>query len=126
MRGRLGLNQACAPSAEDEKSGRLEPGKEGEVVGDDRGPDVGLEVVEPAPDAARQTIGALQTRDVGFDAGSEVAQVAVDQLLLTMSLMRRPAFLWKAMSWTPRAFAWARLSRLAKPPSAAACRGDSP
>ena len=31
-------------------------------------------------------------------------------MLLTMSLMRRPAFLWKAMSWTPRAFAWLRLS----------------
>ena len=39
-------------------------------------------MVEPAPDAARQTIGALQTRDVGFDAGSEVAQLAVDPVAL--------------------------------------------
>ena len=43
-----------------ERSGRLEAGEEGKVVGDDRGPDVSPEVVEPAPEAARQTIGALQ------------------------------------------------------------------
>ncbi len=43
-----------------------------------------------------------------------------------MSLMGRPAFLWKAKSRPPRAFAWPRLSRLAKPPSAAACRGALP
>ena len=48
-------------AGEGEKSGRLEPGEESEVVRDDRGPDVGPEVVEPAPDAARQTKGALQT-----------------------------------------------------------------
>src|SRR5271168_606229 len=39
-------------------------------------------MVEPAPDAARQTIGALQTRDVRFDAGSEVAQLAIDPVAL--------------------------------------------
>ena len=35
-------------------------------------------MVEPAPNAARQTIAALQARDFGFDAGSEVAQLAID------------------------------------------------
>jgi len=64
------------------ESGRPEPRKEGKVVGDDRGPDVCSEVVEPAPDAARQTIGALQTRDVGFYPGSEVAQLAIDPVAL--------------------------------------------
>src|SRR5271166_4773391 len=32
-----------------------------------------------------------------------------------MSTMRRPTFLWKATSQTPRALAWPRLSRLANP-----------
>ena len=47
-------------------------------------------MIEPAPDATRQTVGALQTGDVRFYAGSEVAQLAIDPvalLLLTMSLM---------------------------------------
>src|SRR5271169_1565269 len=39
-------------------------------------------VVEPAPDATRQTLAALQARDVGFDAGSEVAQLAIDPVAL--------------------------------------------
>src|ERR1700685_241528 len=39
-------------------------------------------MVEPAPDAARQTIGALQARDVGFDAGSEIAQLAINPVAL--------------------------------------------
>src|SRR5665811_671972 len=64
------------------ESGRPEPRKEGKVVGDDGGPDVGREVVEPTPDAARQPTGALQTRDVGFYAGSEVAQLAIDPVAL--------------------------------------------
>ena len=39
-------------------------------------------MVEPAPETASQTIGALQTRDVGFYAGSEVAQLAIDPVAL--------------------------------------------
>jgi len=39
-------------------------------------------VVEPAPDASGPSVGALQTRDVGFDAGSEVAQLAIDPVAL--------------------------------------------
>src|ERR1700722_17404990 len=39
-------------------------------------------MVEPAPDAPRQTKGAVQARDVGFDAGSEVAQLAIDPVAL--------------------------------------------
>ena len=42
-------------------SGRLEAGEEYEVVSHDRGPDVGLEVVETAPGAARQAVSALET-----------------------------------------------------------------
>ena len=53
-------------------SGRFEAGQQGEVVGDHRGPDVGLEVAEPAPGAARQTVGPLEARDIGLDAGAEV------------------------------------------------------
>src|SRR5271165_2134045 len=56
--------------------------KESEIVGDGRRPDVGREVVEPAPKTARQPIGALQTRDVGFYAGPEVAQFAIDPVAL--------------------------------------------
>ena len=67
--------------------------KEGEVVGDDGGPDVGCKVVEPTPETARQTIGVLQTRDVGLYAGLEVAQLAIDPVALDLSTMRRPAFL---------------------------------
>ena len=39
-------------------------------------------MVEPAPDATRETKGALQARDVGFDAGPEVAQLAIDPVAL--------------------------------------------
>src|SRR5690348_7944197 len=65
-----------------EESGRPEARKESKIVCDGRGPDVGGEVVEPAPETARQSIGALQTRDVGFYAGPEVAQLAVDPVAL--------------------------------------------
>ena len=35
-------------------------------------------MVEATPETTGQAIGALQARDVGFDAGSEVAQLAID------------------------------------------------
>ena len=41
-------------------SGQLEAGEEDEVVGDDRGPDVGFEVIKAAPGAAGQAVGALE------------------------------------------------------------------
>ena len=41
-------------------SARLEAREEDQVVGYDRGPDVGLEVVKAAPGATRQAVGALQ------------------------------------------------------------------
>src|SRR3954449_7110060 len=49
-----------------------------EVVGHDRGPDIGLEVVEPAPGAAGQAVGPLEAGDAGLDPGAEVAQLAID------------------------------------------------
>jgi hypothetical protein len=61
-------------------SGWLEAGEKGEVVGHDRGPDVGLEVAKHAPGAARQTIGPLEARDVGLDAGAEVPELALSYL----------------------------------------------
>src|SRR4051794_10273661 len=49
-----------------------------EVVGHHRGPDIGLEVVEPAPGAAGQAVGPLEAGDAGLDPGPEVAQLAID------------------------------------------------
>jgi len=64
------------------ESGRREARKEREIVGDGRRPDVGHEVVEPAPETARQPVGALQTRNVGFYACPEVAQLSIDPVAL--------------------------------------------
>src|SRR5262245_1341862 len=61
-------------------SGRLEAREEPEVVGHDRGPDVGLEVIKAAPGATRQAVSALEARDASFDAGTEVAQLAIHPL----------------------------------------------
>src|SRR3954464_4275871 len=49
-----------------------------EFVGHHRGPDIGLEVVEPAPGAAGQAVGPLEAGDAGLDPGPEVAQLAID------------------------------------------------
>src|SRR5215472_19244687 len=49
-----------------------------QVVGDDRRPDVGLKMVEPAPSAAPGAIDAFETGDAGLDAGAKVAQPAID------------------------------------------------
>src|SRR3954467_4324859 len=49
-----------------------------EVVGHDRGPDIGLEVVEPAPGAAGQAVGPLEAGDAGLDAGADVSPLAID------------------------------------------------
>src|SRR5215831_13477591 len=75
----------------DAGSGAGEPGQQRHVVGDDRRPDIGLEVREPAPGAATQAEGSLQARDVGFDAGAEVAQLAIDPVALDHVFDREPA-----------------------------------
>jgi hypothetical protein len=63
-------------------SGRPEAREESEIVGDCRRPDVGREVFEPAPQTTSQTVGALQTRDVGLNGGPEVAEFAIDPVAL--------------------------------------------
>ena len=72
---------------------RFETGEQHQVVRDHRGPDVGLEVIEPAPSAAGQTIGALQAGDPGLDPGAEVAQLAIDPAALDHVFDRQAAFL---------------------------------
>src|SRR5436190_6378869 len=67
-RRRRSLSQLC----------RFEAGEQHQVVGYYRGPDVGLEVVEPAPSAACSAIGAFEAGDAGLDPGAEVAQPAID------------------------------------------------
>ena len=47
---------------------------------DHRGPDVGLEVIEPAPSAAGQTIGSLQAGDPGLDP-DEIACCATEKIV---------------------------------------------
>src|SRR6516225_6929804 len=42
-----------------------------QVVGHYCRPDVGLEVVEPAPDATCETVAALEAGDAGLDPGAE-------------------------------------------------------
>src|SRR5208337_1837702 len=59
-------------------SGCPEPGKVFEVIGCHRGPDVSLEVIEPAPGAARQAVGGLQAGYAGLDARAEVSKFAID------------------------------------------------
>ena len=92
---------------------RFEAGEQHQVVRHHRGPDVGLEVIESAPGTACQTIGSLEAGNPGLDPRAEVAQLAINQRLLTMSSTARPRFLWKATSVTPRALAAVRLSWLA-------------
>lgn len=88
----------------------FQAGEEDEVVGHDRGPAVSF----AAQGATRQAVGAFAARDASFDTGAEVAELAIDPLASD----QRPAFLE-----TPDVFAAARLSRVAKPPSAAAALG---
>src|SRR5687768_13638097 len=61
-----------------EASAWSQANEDNEVVGHHRGPDIGLEVVEPAPGAARQAVGPLEAGDTGLDPGAEVAQLAID------------------------------------------------
>src|SRR3954453_20265774 len=61
-----------------EASAWSQANEDNEVVGHHRGPDIGLEVVEPAPGAAGQAVGPLEAGDAGLDPGPEVAQLAID------------------------------------------------
>src|SRR3954463_11866984 len=61
-----------------EASAWSQANQDSEVVGNHRGPDIGLEVVEPAPGAAGQAVGPLKAGDAGLDARAEVAQFAID------------------------------------------------
>src|SRR5215218_9661057 len=61
-----------------EASAWSQANEDNKVVGHHRGPDIGLEVVEPAPGAAGQAVGPLEAGDTSLDPGPEVAQLAVD------------------------------------------------
>src|SRR5215213_7827104 len=75
-----GLAMASLPlhSRDREALGWSEANEDNKVVGHHRGPDIGLEVVEPAPGAAGQAVGPLEAGNAGLDAGAEVAQLAID------------------------------------------------
>src|SRR4029077_17570896 len=63
------------------------------MVGDQRGPDVSPEVIEPAPSAACQTVGSFEARDPGLDPGAEVPQLAIDPAALDHVSARQAALL---------------------------------
>ncbi len=63
-------------------SGGPEPAKEGEIVSNGRGSNIGSEAGEPAPAAARQPAGTLEAGDARFDPGAEVSQLPVDPAAL--------------------------------------------
>src|SRR3954453_9713173 len=89
-----GLAMASLPLRESaaEASAWSQANENNEVVGHHRGPDIGLEVVEPhhreqdmgvkggdpARGAAGQAVGPLEAGDAGLDPGPEVAQLAID------------------------------------------------
>src|SRR5690348_2790956 len=72
------MSRVEAPSRRKLGLCRFEPCEQHQVVGDDGGPDVSLEVVEPAPGAAGSAIGTFETGDSGLDPGAEVAQPAIN------------------------------------------------
>src|SRR5215210_6039078 len=76
-----------------EASAWSQANEDNEVVGHHRGPDIGLEVVEPAPRAAGQAVGPLEAGDAGLDAGAEVAQLAIHPAALHHVLDGEAAFL---------------------------------
>src|SRR3954451_14535607 len=80
IRHREGLAIASLPLRESaaEASAWSQANEDNEVVGHHRGPDIGLEVVEPAPSAAGKAVGPLEAGDTGLDAGPEGAQLAIN------------------------------------------------
>ena len=65
------------PLGEAERLCQFEASEQHQIVGHRSRPDVGFEVVEPAPGAARGAIDAFEAGDPGLDPGTEVAQPAV-------------------------------------------------
>src|SRR5690348_10923780 len=61
---------------------RFEAGEPHQVVRHYRGPDVGLEVIEPAPGTACQAVGSLEAGNPGLDPGAEIAQLAINPAAL--------------------------------------------
>src|SRR3954466_16069575 len=74
----LAIASLPLPESAAEASAWSQTNKDNEVVGHHRGPDIGLEVGEPAPGAAGQAVGPLEAGDTRLDAGAEVAQLAID------------------------------------------------
>src|SRR4051812_32329870 len=68
-----------------EASAWSQANEDNEVVGHHRGPNIGLEVIEPAPGAAGQAVGPLKAGDAGLDPGPEVAQPAIDPAAADLS-----------------------------------------
>src|SRR5258708_4337573 len=74
---RSGWFRRLLPWAKRKRLYQLAAGEQHQIVGHHCGPDVGLEMSEPAPGAACGAIGAFEAGDPGLDPGSEVAQTAV-------------------------------------------------
>src|SRR5438132_3009233 len=72
---------------------RFETGEQHQVVRYHRGPDVGLEVIEPAPGTACQAVGSLEAGNPGLDPGAEVAQLAINPAALDHVFDRQAALL---------------------------------
>ena len=73
-----------------EASAWSQANEDNQVVGHHRGPNVGLEVIEPTPGAAGQAVGPLEAGDAGLDAGAEVAQPAIDPTAADHVFNRQP------------------------------------
>ena len=56
---------------------QFEAGEQHQIVGHHGRPDLGLEVVEPAPSAARTAMDAFEAGDASFDPGAEVCAANV-------------------------------------------------
>src|SRR5204863_6820873 len=72
---------------------RFEAGEQHQVVRHHRRPDVGLEMIEPAPGAACQAVGSLEAGNPGLDPGAEIAQLAINPAALDHVFDRQAALL---------------------------------
>jgi hypothetical protein len=62
------------PWAKRQRLCQFAAGEQHQIVGHHGGPDVGLEMIEPAPGAASGAIDAFEAGDPGLDPGTEVAR----------------------------------------------------
>jgi len=88
---------------------QFEAGEQHQIVGH-CGPDIGFEVVEPAPGAASGAIDTFEAGDPGLDPAQKLRSRRYTHGLLTISATAMTHFLWKATSATPRALAAVRLA----------------